>query len=277
MHMHYTIKNKTIAVMASLLICLTTTAHAEQIADCLEITPKDTKSYYKLAERYFSGHCVELNYKTSEKWYLKAAETGHGLSQLRLGLLYAENHFEGVATDYKLAEKWFIRAAEQNAGDAQFRLGNFYHHYVTPPKYDQAFTWLKKSAENEHVTAQYDVANFYKKGQGIKADEEEFIYWMESAADGGSKDAAIELARFYENEKKDPESALYWAERVTKHKTAEAYWLNKVADYYMKKWNIYEARTLYDRAVAKYDDEHAKQEIEKIFKIFPEFRDIPQK
>lgn len=65
-----------------------------------------------LADMYYLGEAVEVDYKKAFKWYLKSAEQGHPGGQAGLGdmYLYGESA-EGV--EYEKAIKLFKKAAEQ--------------------------------------------------------------------------------------------------------------------------------------------------------------------
>src|SRR5690606_28220780 len=62
---------------------------------------------YEMGETFFAGDGAPTDYVLAKNWYLKAAEQGHGPSQLRLGFLTAEKHFPGVTADLAQAETWF--------------------------------------------------------------------------------------------------------------------------------------------------------------------------
>ena len=225
----------------------------------------DVMAEYQLAEIYFTGKGLPApDYPKAKEWYAKAAEQGHGLSQLRLAFLNAENHFPGVNVDYKEAEKWFRKAADQNAGDARFRLGNFYQHYKTPPDYTQAVEWLTKAAQGGHRIAMFDLATLYREGKAIRKDTKKSMYWLEQAAKNGVMPAQITLAESYAKGVDTPKDALQsfiWAKRVADQKSAPVFWLNHTADILLDgkseiPRNYPLALSYYERAAHK-DDAHA--------------------
>src|SRR5882724_10045570 len=58
-----------------------------------------------LANMYFDGNGVPLNYAESVKWYLLAADQGSADAQIALGFLY--QYGDAVPLDYVQAHKWF--------------------------------------------------------------------------------------------------------------------------------------------------------------------------
>ncbi len=241
--------------------------------DCKKpIDKPDMVSQYNLAEYYFVGNCTKANYKKAEQYYLNSAKQGHGSSALRLGFLYAEDHFFGVKTDYILAEKWFKIAANKNAGDGKFRLGNFYHNYKRPKDYILAEKWLKEAAEQGHKIAQYDLANFYKTGKSnIKKDLKKSYFWMEKAGKQSLLHAQIEMVKAYQTGdylKKDELKSLSWALKITSNKNPPVYWLNYVGDIFYNgdgrvSKNLKQAKKYYQRAAKKHN-QYAKEQLKKM-------------
>lgn len=79
------------------------------------------------------------------KRYQKAAELGHPLAQLRLGVMYSRSD-EGVSRDYQKSLVWLLKAAEQGSALAQGMLGEIYTkgHGVTKDNV-QAYYWYERS------------------------------------------------------------------------------------------------------------------------------------
>lgn len=223
---------------------------------------------YMMGERFFTGNGGRPNYTRAAYWYLKAANQGHGLSQLRLGFLYAEAHYTGVPVDYAAAEKWFAKAAEQNAGDAQFRLGHFYHNYKKPPETEKAIYWLTRAAENGDRNAMYDLGRLLRTNNPKAA-----AVWFIKAAERDLLQAQMMASTIYtdgDGVEKSPAEALRWAKEVITRPNASPFWLNKVADAYMtgaagtNGKNYEEARILYSRAALR-GDAHALARLGKIY------------
>lgn len=223
---------------------------------------------YELAETFFTGDGVALDYPEAKKWYLKAGGKGHGPSQLRLGFLHAEAHFDGLTTDYAQAEEWFAKAAEQDAGDARFRLGNFYIHYKQPPDYGKGFIWIKRAAEGGHRVAMFDLARLLLDGRGVAKNPTLGVEWMTKAAEADILQAQMHLAEMY-TEKKDVRNALKWILKIAAKPTAAPFYLNKAGDIFFDGWetvpkNYPAAKKYYDRAAAK-SDPHALERLAKMY------------
>jgi uncharacterized protein len=62
-------------------------------------------------------------------------------------------------------------------------------------KYEQAFAQLKSSAQSGSLKAQLKLANMYRLGLGTKRDDQEAVRLYQTAADAGSKEATLILAR----------------------------------------------------------------------------------
>jgi len=237
---------------------------------------------FRLGELYFSGYFpnfestadeqVPPDYVKAKTWYLKAAEQGHGDSQLRLGFLFAEKHFAGLTADLDEAEKWFIKAAENKAKGARFRLANFYQHYRKPPQYDKAFEWMTKAAEAGNRVAQFDLAIFYLDGKGnVEKDTKAWFDWILKAAEQENLHAMIALSKAYQTGTNDVEvnaqKSIAWAMRVAE-RNKSIQWINRIADAFYEgegnlPKNLPQAAEWYAKA-AKKGDKHAANRLSRI-------------
>jgi TPR repeat protein len=226
-----------------------------------------------LAEMYFSGDGVALDYVEAKRWYTKAAERGDGPSQLRLAYLNAEGHYKPLKTNYLEAERWFKKAAEQNVGDAQFRLGNFYLNYKHPPDYKQGVPWLQKAAEGGNRTAMFDLGRLMIAGSGVPKDVPGGVKWITKSADAGTLQAQQTLVEIYADGKdmpKDPLQSLKWVLKIANNPDAAVFYLDRAGDIFFDGWdtipkNYPAARGWYERAAAK-GDQHAIERLAQIYK-----------
>lgn len=223
---------------------------------------------YHTAETYFAGDGVPTDYVAAKEWYLKAARQGHGLSQLRLGFLTAEKHFDGVTADLADAEMWFKKAAEQDAGDARFRLGNFYINYKRPPDYAQGRLWLEKAAKGGHRTAMYDLGRLLLAGTHTEKDEAAGMEWINRAAEKDLRQAQMTLIDIHTGAQQ-PLKALKWILRLTATPAAPVFYLNRAADMFFEgkdgvPRNYPAARRYYERAAQK-GDRHAMARLAEIY------------
>lgn len=224
---------------------------------------------YRKGEAYFAAQPPD--YPAAERYYLQAAEMGHGAAQMRLGFLYGETHFHGVADDLDRAEYWLLKAAEQNAGDARFRLGNFYLRTRKPPQMENALKWLQKAAEDGHAAAQYDLALLLLRRENTDAETAQ--NWMQSAAGQGNLHAMIMLSRAHRHGlygfEKDAQKSVLWAERAAE-RTGSVIWYTRIADaYYTGEGNLppdREKAALWYEKAAKKGDGHAARRLSEINK-----------
>lgn len=180
-----------------------------------------------LGDYYFTGQYRKPHYPKAETWYLKAGANGMRRAQIRLGFMYAENHFPGVETNLDKAEHWFQKAATHNEPDGLFRLGNFYHHYIKPPNYEQAVVWLEKAAQLDYGSAQYDLALIYKAGKLGTSNLEKAHHYLIAAAENNIRQAQITLSGEYEAQQ-NYEQALFWAEKLANGPGKPRLWREKV-------------------------------------------------
>ena len=223
---------------------------------------------YALAQHFAGGDGAMPDYAAAQKWYLKAASQGHGPSQMRLGLLYAEKHDAGVTHDLAQAETWFKKAAEQNTEDAQFLPGNFYLNDKQPPEPAKAREWLLKAARGGHHTAMLEVGRMMLEGKGGDKAVTEGLNWITDAAEQGEIQAQVMLAEIYGDGKyipADPVLALKWILQLASSDHAAVYYQTRAGDIFFNGWktiprNYPAARKWYEQAAAR-QDKHALQQL----------------
>ena len=71
---------------------------------------------FNLAQIYFRGSGVEVDYEKSANFYQKAAELGHYPSQARLGQMYINGH--GVEKSRVKAYLWLSLSSQHGIGTA---------------------------------------------------------------------------------------------------------------------------------------------------------------
>lgn len=199
--------------------------------DCqLKLANEGTPSAQEwLGDYYFTGMHTKTDYPKAEKWYLKAGENGIVRAQIRLGFMYAENHFPGVENNLEKGEYWFKQAADQDVAEGLFRMGNFYHHYIKPPNYEKTIYWLEKAAEKNYGAAQYDLARIYNSDKIPEKKPELALKHMENAAENGIRQAQMALVKHYEDQGNNLK-ALQWAQKIASSKGTPLYWKDKVKD-----------------------------------------------
>lgn len=183
----------------------------------------DVDSLLKLAEMYYQGNEVNLDYKKALDFYTKAAKQGNATAQNILGNMYY--HGEGVTADNNLAFEWYKKAAEQGFGEAQQKLGEMYetgcgveqdlaqstYWYNKASSYGysvqnklqelQQKTYvmdLEKAASQGDSMAMLKLGQMYYEGKDVTADYGLAFEWYKKAAEQGIADAQFQLGRMFD-------------------------------------------------------------------------------
>ncbi|MDR1166711.1 MAG: sel1 repeat family protein [Deltaproteobacteria bacterium] len=120
----------------------------------------DATALYHLATLYDFGALVSVNRERSFKYYLAAAELGHGESMRRV----AQKYYFGQGVRINLDEHylWSLKAAEAGNGEAQLDIASMYlkarGNFERDPA--RADYWLEKARENGKREA-YGFFGFY--------------------------------------------------------------------------------------------------------------------
>jgi TPR repeat protein len=142
------------------------------------------------------GGTVDL--ASAAQHFQRAAEMGHGPSQLRYGLAFL--HGRGVPRDAFAGETWLRRAALTGEPAAAVTLGQLYSQSSgqdgndLPPNHAEAMLWFRRAAEAGHGGAARALAHRYLYGVGIGADPREAIRWLRMAVSNDDLHARVDLA-----------------------------------------------------------------------------------
>jgi hypothetical protein len=121
-------------------------------------------------------------------WYLKAAESGNGSAQLRLGWQYQNGL--GTEADFAEAFRWYLSSAELGNGTAQDLTGFLYFKgWGTRQDFSQAMHWFQKAAQQGIGAAMYNVGLLYASARGVPLDRPKAREWMRKASDNGYGEA----------------------------------------------------------------------------------------
>ena len=95
-----------------------TSKNTEKAVQWLEMAAanNDLNGLFNLAQIYFQGSGVEVDYEKSANFYQKAAELGHYPSQARLGQMYING--QGVEKSRVKAYLWLSLASQHGIGTA---------------------------------------------------------------------------------------------------------------------------------------------------------------
>lgn len=145
----------------------------------------DTKVYYEItmyvADKYFYGRNVAINYAKAFEWYKEAADYGNAEAMNKVGYCY--DHGKGVTSNAKGAFKYFHQAAEKGLAIAQANLGLYYAGGLggVPKNTTLAFQWYEKAANQGEGNGQCALGECYLKGIGIKENLNLASEWLQKA------------------------------------------------------------------------------------------------
>jgi len=168
----------------------------------------NVEAMYELGEqfcRYWqtcpdTGVFAPIDRVEGAKWYRKAAEQGHAMAQLHLGILYTEG-IPGTPED-KIEEyriegvKWLRKAVEQGVGLTE--LGMCYFNGTgVPEDKEEAVKWFRKATERGEPNGLWMLADCYFHGYGVPEDKAESARLYRTAAEQGDSIAQYQLGRCY--------------------------------------------------------------------------------
>lgn len=172
---------------------------------------------------YRSGTAVERNDQKAFEWAVKAAEAGSINSLNNVAFYYQQGI--GVEKDPVKGLEYYRKAAEQGNVSAQKNLGLAYlNGWGTQANPQEALHWLLKSAEQGdqdgmiNAAAAYNALGHYENG----------LLWLKKAADLGNSLAQASLGYMYamgEGVTADKEQALFWLNKAMAQENAHAYYL----------------------------------------------------
>ena len=176
---------------------------------------------------YRHGLGVAKNDAEAIKWYRKAAEQGHVKAQNSLGIMYQFGL--GVERDPAEGAKWLLAAAKQGHAKSQENIGLAYLDGNGVEQNDKsAAQWLTRAANQGQMRAQLTLGLLTLAGRGVpesnvqennvQENNAQGMRWIEQAAAHGSQQAALALAKAYEQglygKRKDAQQARYWYQRA---------------------------------------------------------------
>jgi TPR repeat protein len=156
-------------------------------------------------------------------WYRKAADHGHSMAQVNLGLMYQS----GVGVPQALAEaaRWYRAAAENGDARGQYNLGRMYQDGAGLTKDDlEAVRWYRQAAERGLPSSQASLGLMYQHGFGVSKDAGEAARWFRTAAEQGDPLGQVKLGWIYLNGTgvaRDPGAAASWCRKAAEHGLAE--------------------------------------------------------
>ena len=137
----------------------------------------------KLGEAYRLGLLGQsVNWISAVSWYGKAARGGSITAEISLGDIAAEQKI------YSQAAKHYLKLAETGYTLFQLKLGLLYDLGLGVPKNDvEAVKWFRHAAEKGDTAAQHYLAVHYANGEGIALDNIQAFAWSILASTGGDE------------------------------------------------------------------------------------------
>lgn len=234
----------------------------DKIEDLLHNIIDDAENGYEkaqlmLANCYYNGYGVDVDYTEALSWREKAAEAG----DIQAQLLIAQQYFAGIGTlkDVKNAIHWYNLAAENGNTEAQYQLAEFFEVGTDGVRKNlsTAFYWYKKAAEADNVDAILKVGKMYDSGIGTSQNVDKAVYWYEKAAKRNYIDAMFALANIYLYNYRDIEKCISTYETIlelTRNNKLKALIMTKLGEFYSLgigvKKDSYKAMYYYRDAVA---------------------------
>lgn len=171
--------------------------------DTCEIAASNSKNvaaryYLGMLYRYNSGG--EMNYKTSLKYTLEAANAGFSPAYS-----WAAWHYDfgkGVKKDYKKAMYWRIASVDAGHTEGAKSIARYYMRGLgVETDYMQAAVWLLIASRGGDPHAQNKLGSMYANGVGLKQNDEQAHYWIQKSEQQNNPKAVFNLAVMYEKDR----------------------------------------------------------------------------
>jgi len=151
----------------------------------------DLQAIVLMGSNFLTGNAVSQDSNWAVQLFATAAVAGDSDAKRFMGFAYANG--TGVPQDIDRARDWLEASAEEGNAKAQVNLGELFY-LSSPPDYTNAIHWISQSALQGYAPAESDLGMMYEAGKGVNEDRVEALTWLRLATDGGSKDAAGQLA-----------------------------------------------------------------------------------
>jgi TPR repeat protein len=179
------------------------------------------------------GGDVERNIKDSIKYYTMAADTGSGMAQFQLAILYLKNSnyieayillkqakdqgyvhvkhlfqfpidYDLMINDYSKVTDMFIEVTESEIDDLHYHIGYIYEHGIdafgqkgVKVNHGKAEEWYLAASKKGDSRADYRLGIMYEYEKGVEEHLDTAINYYEKASSKGIQDAKYRLACMY--------------------------------------------------------------------------------
>ena len=143
-----------------------------------------------VADCYCFGWGTVLNYTKAVEWYNKAIDEGCDEAMVMLGICYRNG--DGVTKDYKKAGNLFKRALNKSENaDALNYLGLIYEEggFGITKDLELSTKYFEQAALQDLPIAQYNYGLSLVNGDGVQADADKGMEWINKAADSNCQQA----------------------------------------------------------------------------------------
>jgi len=141
---------------------------------------KNFFAQYQLYRLYLDSNSTVFNLQKGLDLLYHAAQNGDDVSQNFLGATLLKG--EIIDKNEEEAIRWYKLAAEQGNMYAQSNLSGYYYE---KEDFEEAFKYALESAKQGYTEAETSVGDMYAKGEGIKPDTVQAMYWYQKAAEQG--------------------------------------------------------------------------------------------
>jgi TPR repeat protein len=149
----------------------------------------DARAEFKLAEIYYAGEGVDVDYVESARWARLAAGRDYAPAAAFMGGLYRLG--AGVPRDARESVRWYRAAAEAGDPTSQFFLGAAYDFgFGVQPNAEEAIRWYLLAADQGAVRAQLNLGLLYLQADSGIRDEVSAFVWLRLAAGQGDEKAS---------------------------------------------------------------------------------------
>ena len=161
----------------------------------MEETMADDRLYYRLGAMNMTGTGTETDLEQARSYFEKAAELGNPDALYSLGKLYLNPEFSGYAP--VKAVEYLEQAVARDHVFAKYQLGKLLcQGELVPKDIARGLPLLEELAQNGSVHAAYLAGTLYLKEEGWQ-DIKKAIHHFQTAAEDGNSYAEYQLGRIY--------------------------------------------------------------------------------
>jgi TPR repeat protein len=176
---------------------------------------------YNLAAILWSGNGVNQDQARAMHWFRKSRENGNRDAANFLLTLYAPMYRELNADSLQLAANNTRRTISLIDQLGMYKLGL---QAMEKRQYAQAFGYWEPLAMDGYEDSQYQIARLYEYGEGVEKDFANALNWYQRAAQKGQGGAQYRIGLYHINESPDKNEALglYWMQSAADNDSVEA-------------------------------------------------------